>query len=482
MRRQYVSLMRLTLALLVVTGITGVCSALPINASTTGFGYLVAVLAIATVWGLKEAIVASLSAMLCYNYFFLPPLGRFTIADPQNWVALFTFLVTALVASHLSDRVRKQAVEAKRGQRETEQLYALSRAILLTDATQPIGAQAVQCIARIYDAPSVVLYDAGSGASFQGGAGELPNIEPILKQVVLQGTHVCESNRGADVWPITLGGRPIGALAIAGVDISDGAVQALLNLVAIALERVHTEQAASHAEAARQNEEFKSTLLDAIAHEFKTPLTAIKAAATSLVASREQIGPALRDMASIIDEEADRLSLLVTEAVKMSEIDAGKVKLDRSTVSIGALMSAAAKSFSSRGEERILATEGPGGAQQVLVDGDLITLALRQLIDNALKYSPPESPVVLRADLDADRTVIYVADQGPGVPERDRERIFDKYFRRSNVRGKVAGTGLGLHIAREIARAHGGDLWVEAGRSAGTEFCLALPRHAEAQA
>jgi two-component system sensor histidine kinase KdpD len=271
-------------------------------------------------------------------------------------------------------------------------------------------------------------------------------------------------------------------LAIAGVDISDGAMQALLNLVAIALERVHTEQAASHAEAARQNEEFKSTLLDAIAHEFKTPLTSIKAAATSLVASREQIGPDLRDMASIIDEEADRLSLLVTEAVKMSEIDAGKVKLDRSTVSIGTLMSAAAKSFSSRGEERILATEGPGGEQRVLVDGDLITLALRQLIDNALKYSPPESPVVLRADLDADRAVIYVADQGPGVPERDRERIFDKYFRRSNVRGKVAGTGLGLHIAREIARAHGGDLWVEAGRSAGTEFCLALPRHAEAQA
>jgi two-component system, OmpR family, sensor histidine kinase KdpD len=479
MRRQSVSLMRLTLALLLIVGITAVCVALPINASTAGFGYLIAVLAVATVWGLKEAILASFSAMLCYNYFFFPPLGRFTIADPQNWVALFAFLVTALVGSQLSDRVRKQAIEAKRGQRETEQLYALSRAILLTDATQPIGAQAAQHIARIYGASGVVLYDAGGGEVFRGGADEMPGIESILKQAVLQGTHLRADSVGADVWPIALGGRPIGALAIVGVDISDGAIQALLNLVAIALERVHTEQAANQAEVARQNEEFKSTLLDAIAHEFKTPLTSIKAAATSLVASREQIGAGLRDMASIIDEETDRLSLLVTEAVKMSEIDAGKVKLDRSIVPIGSLMRLAAESFRGRGEERIRTSECSGEAQRVFVDAEMITLALRQLIDNGLKYSPPDSPVLLRADLRADRVVIRVIDEGPGVPERDRERIFDKFFRRSNVRDKVPGSGLGLHIAREIARTHGGELWVEAGPDAGSQFCLALPRRSE---
>ncbi len=186
-------------------------------------------------------------------------------------------------------------------------------------------------------------------------------------------------------------------------------------------------------------------------------------------------------MASIIDEEADRLSLLVTEAVKMSEIDAGKVKLDRSMVTAGTLMHLAAKSFSNRGEERIRVEKGPANSQPVFVDSDMITLALRQLIDNALKYSPEDSPVVLRAHLEDERAVIRVADQGPGVPERDRERIFDKYFRRSSVRARVAGSGLGLHIAREIARTHGGDLWVEPASGAGSEFCLALPRPSEAE-
>jgi two-component system sensor histidine kinase KdpD len=238
MPRQPFPIMRLLLTVLIVGAATAAFSALPVNASTAGFGYLVVVLAIATVWGLKEAILASAFAMLCYNFFFLPPRGRFTIADPQNWIALLTFLVTALVASHLSDRAKKQTIEAKRRQRETEQLYALSRSILLTDAAQPIGLQAAQHIAQIFDAPAVVLFDSKSGSTFLGGAGELPGIDAALRQVVLQGTHHHETSIGVDVWPITLGGHPIGALAAQGIRVSDGAVQALLNLVATSSRRL----------------------------------------------------------------------------------------------------------------------------------------------------------------------------------------------------------------------------------------------------
>ena len=159
----------------------------------------------------------------------------------------------------------------------------------------------------------MVLYDARSAEVFRGGPEDLPDAEAKLKQAVMQGSSLQDAGPGQVVAAITLGGHPIGGLAMTGCQLSDGALQALLNLVAIALERVRTEEAANRAEAARQSEEFKSTLMDAIAHEFKTPLTSIKAAATALQSDYEDAPPAVRELASIIDEETDRLSLLVTE-------------------------------------------------------------------------------------------------------------------------------------------------------------------------
>lgn len=470
-------------ALLGVAAITFACSKLlSVNAATTGFFFLLLTLAVATVWGLVEAVATSLAAMLCYNFFFLPPLGRFTIADPQNWVALFTFLVTALVASHLSDRAKKRALEAKLRQTETEQLYALSRAILLTDTTQPIGSQASQGIAQIFGADAVMLLDSASGAMFHGGAGELPDADRLLRQVVIQGAPHSNSATSVDAWPITLGGRPIGALAAKGIHLSDSAAQALLNLVAIALERVRTEEATNRAEVARQSEEFKSTLLDAIAHEFKTPLTSIKAASTSLLAEGDVLRAEHREMLAIIDEETDRMSLLVTEAVKISQIDAGKVKLERAAVEIESVLKSAVSNFNGRGDERLRGLDGLPVLPKVFVDAEMMSLALRQLIDNALKYSPPFSEILLRADSEPDRVVIRIIDHGPGIPERDRDKIFEKFYRRASVRDRVPGSGLGLHIAREIVRAHGGELWVEEGQNAGSQFCLALPCFLEAQA
>jgi len=483
MKRLSFSPIRAGLAILGVGAITWTCSAVvPVNAATTGFLYLILVLAVATNWGLGEGLIASLVAMPAYNYFFLPPVGHFTIADPQNWVALFTFLLTALVASHLSDRAKKQTLEAKRGQRETEQLYSLSRAILLTDAAQPIGPQAAQHIAQIFAADAVALFDSSSGSTYCGGAEDLPGVEPLLKQVVLQGAPHRDEATGTDAWPIVLGGRPIGALAARGIQLSDSAVQALLNLVAIALERVRTEEATNKAEVARQSEEFKSTLLDAIAHEFKTPLTSIKAASSSLLSDATNMGAEKREMLAIIDEETDRMSLLVTEAVQMSQIDAGKLKLERAAVEVEALARSAVASFGGKGDERIVGIDGLRGMPAVLVDPEMVTLALRQIIDNALKYSTPPSPIVISADAGADRAVLRVIDEGPGIPERDREKIFEKFYRRTSARAKAPGSGLGLHIAREIVRAHGGDLWVEEGRKGGSEFCLALPRFVGAKA
>lgn len=294
-----------------------------------------------------------------------------------------------------------------------------------------------------------------------------------MKQVVLQSANL--SDASVSLRAIMLGGRPVASLAMKGLTLSDGALQALLNLVAIALERVRTEEAASRAEAARQSEEFKSTLLDAIAHEFKTPLTSIKAASTSILSDASPLSPHMHELAVIIDEETDRLSLLVTEAVRMAQIDAGKVRLDRAPLDVALLLHRVIDHFSSQAEGRELKLVADDGLPEVVADRDLIALALRQLIDNALKYSPPGSPVTVGAGLTDHCVVIRVADRGPGIPDRERDRIFEKFYRRQNAKTHVPGTGLGLYIAREIVRAHGGDVWVEGEPSQGSEFCVALP-------
>lgn len=446
---------------------------LVVNASTVGFLLLTVVLGTATTAGFRVSALVSVVAMLCFNFFFLPPVGRFTIADPENWVSLFTFLLTALVASHLSDRARQQALEAKRRQQETEQLYALSRAILLTESSRPIGTQAAQSIAQIFSARAVMILDSKSGQSFLGGEREVAGWEPRLEEVVRLGNHQRYAAADLDIWPISLGGSPVGALGAVGIAVSDGAVQSMLNLVAIALERVRTEEAANRAEAARQSEELKSTLLDAIAHEFKTPLTSIKAAATGLRTLDPTRADDQKELTSIIEEETDRLSQLVTEAVKMAEIDAGKVRLQRESISPEDLFTAVRRTFEGRGAERVR-VEATAEAN-VRLDRELMTLALRQVLDNALKYSEPKSEITCKAQVTGEELTLRVEDQGPGVPDRDRQRIFEKFHRRAPTRHLVPGTGLGLHIAREITRMHGGDLWVEAATPQGAAFCFRLP-------
>jgi len=475
--------LRASFSLLIVTGITLVCGRLlSVNSTTAGFAFLLGVLWIATAWGIIEAVLASLVAMLSFNFFFLPPIGRLVIADPQNWVALFAFLATSLVASHLSDRARKQAQEARNHQRDTEQLYALSRAILLSHPDHSMGRQVALQIARIFDCEAVALYDAPSGEIYSGGWEDLPGVEAKLKQVVIQATPLQEPACGLLVAPVSLGGRPIGSLALSHSALSDGALQALLNLVAIALERVRTEVTTNRAEVARQSEEFKSTLLDAIAHEFKTPLTSIKAASTSLLSESGALPAHWAELTSIIDEETDRLSLLVSDAVRMAQIDAGKIRLERAPVGIRDLCEGALVQFGQRLEARTLVRNFSIELPLVLVDRDLIQLALRQLIDNALKYSAPGAPLEILAEAEDKRILIVLRDRGPGIPERYLTRIFDKFYRRDAVKQHVPGSGLGLHIAREIVRAHGGDLWAKSQPGQGSEFCMSLPLPREGSA
>ena len=470
------SWVRVAFSLAIIAGITGVCSRLSgINATTAGFAYLLGILLIAAAWELMEALVASAAAMICFSFFFLPPIGHFAISDPQNWVALFAFIATALVASHLSDRARRQTLEAKSRQQETERLYELSRAILLTGTAGPIGFQVAQNLARIFDCGSVALYDPGTDQVFYGGQQIPPHIEAKLREAVGGGTNPPSFDAKELVVVVTSGGQPLGSLALVGITLSEGALQALLRLVAIALERVRTQQAEMRAEAARQSEEFKSTLLDAIAHEFKTPLTSIKAASTSVLTDIPDLAPQVFELTSIIDEEASRLNLLLSDAVSMAQIDASKIQLERRAVTVSEFVDRVLEDFRPRLDGRSLRVDLRNGLPRVSADPDLASMALRQVIDNGLKYSSPATELEVAAEARLNSVTIRVRDRGPGIPEGELERIFDRFYRRPAVKENVRGSGMGLYIAREIARAHGGDLWAESVPGSGSEFCLTLP-------
>jgi two-component system sensor histidine kinase KdpD len=296
-----------------------------------------------------------------------------------------------------------------------------------------------------------------------------------LRDAALQATGFHDAAGNVSVLPLQLGGESVGSLAICGGSISDAAWHSIANLAAIAIEKSRAEQAASRIEAARQNEAMKATLLDALAHEFATPLTSIKAAASSILG---ETLPVQEELVTIIDEASDRLDSLVRETIRMARIEAGHIRLHQQAQDIGEFVAAVLKPLKSLQDEREIHLDIAGGIPAVLLDPELAGLALRQLLVNALKYSHPDSAVVVRAhrdEQDPGFVTLAVRDSGPGIPEKELPRIFEKFYRVPDHSDRVPGTGMGLHIAREIMRAHGTDIRVESRVGKGSTFSFRLP-------
>jgi two-component system sensor histidine kinase KdpD len=433
--------------------------------------FLLAILGIATGWGLFEAVVAAIASVASFNFFFLPPRFTFYLTDPQNWVALLAFLVTAVVASRLSTGVKQRALEAMRRRDEMERLYELGRALMLIDEHSPTASQIAQRIAQVFDAVGVAVFDRSTDQIYRTGTIEWIS-DSKLRDVAVQATafHAAESN--VAVLPLSLGRAPVGSLAIYGGSFSDTALHAIANLAAIVMERALAEAAATRMEAARQHEAMKSMLLDALAHEFKTPLTSIKAAASSLL---DEAFSTQKELVTVIEEEADRLDLLVSETIRMARIEAGDLKLDRQPQAVEDLIVSALRKLRSLLQDRDVQIEAEPNLPQVSADSELIGLTLRQLLTNALKYAAPESTIIIRAR-NADSLVkISVKDFGPGIDNRHQRRIFEKYYRVQDQTDRIPGTGMGLSIARDIVEAHGGNIWVESAPGQGSEFFFTLP-------
>lgn len=463
---------KLLAALAAVGAVTAGCLFAKVNQTTTGFVYLITVLFIASGWGLTEATVASVVGMLCYNFFFLPPVGEFTIADPQNWVALGAFLVTAIVASQLSAHARNQARASIRRQLELERLYSLGRSILLDSGDERLPVRLARRVAQAFELQAVAFYDASSAQVHLAGPEDL-SIPPDILDKALAGDIEKAEKGDSRFAVIRLGMKPAGVLAIRGV-VSETAMDAISSLMAIGLERARTQEIENRAKAARQSQELKSTLLDALAHEFKTPLTSIKAATTTVLADDHFTGP-YRELLSIVDEETDRLDNLVSDAIQMSRIEGGKFKLHRFPVSPSEVIDTVIAQMRPRLEDRPVEKSVSPDAHQVYIDRDLIQLSLRQLVDNAMKHAPGHSPIRIGAEV-ADATVAFwVTDDGPGIAGAEAERVFERFYRGRADGNAVPGSGIGLSVVREIARAHGGEASVVSEPGKGARFAISLP-------
>jgi two-component system sensor histidine kinase KdpD len=461
---------RIAASAVAIGAITGGYSRfVPANPTTVALTYLVAILLIATGWGIAEATTASLVAVFCFNFFFLPPVGTLTIADPQNWVALMAFLITAIVASQLSGRARERHIEALARQRDLERLYALSRALLLSATGASVPADIARQIAAIFESPAVALYDRQSGTISRGGPMDLPEIDARLHDVARQSVSFHDPS-GLVVVAVRLGAEPIGSLAIVGAELNDTVLQSIANLAAIALERARGQEITARAEAARQSGELRATLLDAVAHEFKTPLTSIRAAASDLLLSATADARE-RELAQIIDEESNRLQGLVTDAVHMLRIEAGEFAVYRERHNLANLVASTLHDYAGPLEGHTVANNVP---RDLTIDADreLLRLALRQLLNNAVKYSPPTSTIQIDATANS-ATEIIVRNSGSVIPEHEHRRIFDRFYRGTGA-PSVPGTGMGLAIVEQIARAHGGGVTVASDPVAGTEFRLSV--------
>ena len=472
--------------------------------TTVALTLLLLVLVLAGNWGLRFAVGASLAATLLFNYYFLPPVGTLTIADTQNWVALFAFLGTAIYASHLAARIREESEDANARRRESEMLYRLGRQLLQPENVGQLLNYIPSSVANSFNSPAVTLYICDgdriylsdpkriSSPNIPWSATEIPGtvayadrtraeIVADLREAMMLPIFRSPVGGLPTAIPLRIGVRPSGALLLEGICLSRETMEALSGLVSMSIERAEALEDSARSEAAKETERLRTALLDSVTHELRTPLTAIKASISSLLSQDAILDSASqKELLTVIDEESDRLNHLIEQAVEMAQLDARKVQLDLKPLRVADLVNAAVDESRLANPAREFRVSLSSSLPLVLADAGWIHKVIANLLGNAIKYSPAIAagqapPIHVTADRQGDTVAISVADRGAGIDAIEQSMIFDKFYRGQGQRNRVSGTGMGLAIARAIVSAHGGTISVTSQLNHGSVFTFTLP-------
>ena len=413
-----------------------------------GVLYIFAVLPVAVEWGLAFSLPVAVGSMLAFNFFFLPPVHTLTLTDSENWFSLAVYSGTAIVVSELAASSRRRTVEAEQRRREAALLADISTDLLQGRAVRDELEQIEQRSAEVL-----------------GISGMRIDLErPWPPQA------------SAISFPLETAGRTVGRIsAPPGEEPSPGMRQrflpALASLLAVAVDRERLARQALESEALRRSDALKTALLRAVSHDLRSPLTAISTAVGGLRNESLDLDSADREqLLETIAVESRRLERLVANLLDLSRLQAGAAEPVQELWTVDQLI---AQALDQVPEADRIETSIPDDVPVVLVDAIQVERALVNLLENAIKFSPPESLVSLRVTFTRSDVVIRVVDLGPGVPEEEFERVFEPFHR---IGGSAArGAGLGLAIARGFVEANAGRVWVESVPGQGTSFALALP-------
>jgi two-component system sensor histidine kinase KdpD len=448
---------------------------LHVNNTTVAVTFLLAILAVAAAWGLRYSIPMSIAAALCFNFFFLPPMGTFTIADTQNWVALFAFFFSSILASNLSERARRQTEEANLRRRDVERLYAFTQQLLVTENVLELLKSVPEHVTESFGVKHAAIYIPSKDQPYRSDAErqEVPLDE--LRDAALRGETRIDATRELAIAPLRMGARTVGSFGMAGEVPSRETLEAIGSLVAIAVERARAVESLTRTEASRESERLRSALLDSVTHEFRTPLTAITASVTTLRSEAKLSQADQLDLLAVIEEESHRLNRLVGEAVEMAQLDAREVKLELRPHDIREPIDAALAETKQMLTNHPVEVRLPERVPSALMDAGWMKKVLQHLLENAAKYSPAGAPIFVSAEVRNGRLITSVADRGAGIDDLERSMIFDKFYRGQSQRYRVQGTGMGLAIVKAIVEAHGGRIEVTSQLGQGSVFSFGLP-------
>ncbi len=453
--------------------------------------FLLASVIAAVYLGRGPAILASILGVLAFDFFFVPPYLTLVVSDTEYLLTFLGLLSVSLVISQLMATVREQADAAQRRETQTVALYELSRDLTITTGLENVAQTVISRIDKTFDRTSAIFLPVGGVLKAYAASPGLVMSEDELAVANWTFKHGQVAGQGTGTLPeASMHYQPLktqrGVVGVFGIQSTlpnqplnrDQArtLDAFANQIAVAIERARLDEQARQAELLQITEKLQSALLNSISHDLRTPLASITGALSSLREDEVTLDEAARrSLIETASEEADRLNRLVGNLLDMTRLESGVMHIKREDCDTQDVIGVTLEGLGLRLAGRVINLDIPSDLPLVPMDFVLIERVLSNVIDNAIKYSPPEKPITITAHIVEGFLYLKVIDQGIGIPVADLERVFDKFYRVQRP-GGVNGTGLGLAISKGIVEAHGGVISAEINPGGGTVITIALPQ------